>query len=96
MEEECQYLTSTSSTRSGTLDHCLRKHLLQLCEYLYKPADVGLKVTIRMPPLVQEVSEDLSEPPTPLPPVVKINKIESSVSPKEKDGNEFYTTIELQ
>lgn len=32
------------------LDHCIRKYLLQLCEYMYKPVESALKVTIRMPP----------------------------------------------
>ncbi|KAF7727505.1 hypothetical protein EC973_007483 [Apophysomyces ossiformis] len=43
----------------STLDHCIRKYLLQFCEYMYKPIDVGLKVTIRVPSLpTPEVVEE--------------------------------------
>lgn len=43
-----------SSENLSILDHCIRKYILQLCEYLYKPIDSGLKVTIRMPPTSEQ------------------------------------------
>ncbi|KAI9479594.1 hypothetical protein BDB00DRAFT_173553 [Zychaea mexicana] len=63
-----------NSTESASLDHSVRKSLLQFCEYMYKPVDVGIKVTIRMPSLVQDIAEDVSEPAMPSPPVLKISK----------------------
>ncbi|KAI8141998.1 hypothetical protein BJV82DRAFT_616718 [Fennellomyces sp. T-0311] len=72
-----------NSAENSTLDHSIRKSLLQFCEYMYKPADVGIKVTIRMPSLVQDIPEDLSEPPTPSPPVLKLNKPKQVTHPKK-------------
>lgn len=40
-----------NSSENTKLDHCIRKYLLQFCEYMFKPIDVGLKVTIRVPTL---------------------------------------------
>lgn len=56
-----------NSAENAKLDHCIRKYLLQFCEYMFKPIDVGLKVTIRVPTLPPQnmMNEDTSEPPTP-------------------------------
>lgn len=78
-----------STDENAMLDHSVRKHLLQFCEYMYKPADVGIKVTIRMPSLVQDIPEELSEPPTPSPPIskpTKIHKPKTPTTPKEKES----------
>ncbi|KAI8096760.1 uncharacterized protein BX664DRAFT_65711 [Halteromyces radiatus] len=64
-----------NSPENITIDHSIRKYLLQFCEYMYKPIDVGLKVTIRVPALQpQDVSEDISEPATPTQPILRISK----------------------
>ncbi|KAI9278501.1 hypothetical protein BDA99DRAFT_8605 [Phascolomyces articulosus] len=73
-----------NSNESASLDHSVRKSLLQFCEYMYKPIDVGIKVTIRMPSLVQDIPEDISEPPTPAPPILKISKTSSKQDKHEK------------
>ena len=67
-----------SSKESASLDHSVRKSLLQFCEYMYKPVDVGIKVTIRMPSLVQDIPDE--EPSTPSPPILKITKSLSTAS----------------
>ncbi|KAG1474498.1 hypothetical protein G6F56_000326 [Rhizopus delemar] len=55
-----------NSAENAKLDHCIRKYILQFCEYVFKPIDVGLKVTIRVPTLQpQDISDDISEPSTP-------------------------------
>lgn len=41
----------SSSSENAKIDHCIRKYLLQFSEYVFKPIDVGLKVTIRVPTL---------------------------------------------
>lgn len=43
-------MPKSSAETLPLLDHCIRKYLLQLCEYMYKPVESALKVTIRMPP----------------------------------------------
>ncbi|KAG2226887.1 hypothetical protein INT45_010166, partial [Circinella minor] len=67
-----------NSKESASLDHSIRKSLLQFCEYMYKPVDVGIKVTIRMPSLVQDMPDE--EPSTPSPPILKITKSLSTAS----------------
>ncbi|KAI9315007.1 hypothetical protein BX666DRAFT_1965766 [Dichotomocladium elegans] len=47
-------LTSTENLQS--LDHCIRKYLLQLCEYVYKPVESALKVTIKVPPTTTTIT----------------------------------------
>ncbi|CAO3616923.1 unnamed protein product [Cunninghamella echinulata] len=70
-----------------TIDHSIRKYLLQFCEYVYKPIDVGLKVTIRVPALqVQDIPEDISEPATPVQPVIRFSK--PKLPSKEKKDTE--------
>ncbi|KAI9279295.1 hypothetical protein BY458DRAFT_502620 [Sporodiniella umbellata] len=52
-----------NSTKKGKIDHCVHKCLLQFCEFVYKPADMGLKVTIRVPPTpIDRNQEDTPEP----------------------------------
>ncbi|KAM3578379.1 hypothetical protein VKS41_009125 [Umbelopsis sp. WA50703] len=47
-----KYLWNTLNNNAAVrLDHRVLKYILQFCEYAYKPVDVGLKVTIRMPSL---------------------------------------------
>lgn len=54
--------------------------MLQFCEYVFKPIDVGLKVIIRVPTMQpQDMSEDTSEPSTPThqqhqPPIIRFSK----------------------
>ena len=69
------------------MDHCIRKYLLQFCEYMFKPLDVGLKVTIRVPTLppppppsstVEEVIEPVTTPTSA--PIIRLNK------PKHRPG----------
>ncbi|KAK4514480.1 erg10, acetyl-CoA C-acetyltransferase [Mucor velutinosus] len=70
-----------NSSENTKLDHCIRKYLLQFCEYMFKPIDVGLKVTIRVPtlPSTHDMGEDTSEPSTPTSnPVIRFSK------PKQK------------
>ncbi|KAI9251722.1 hypothetical protein BY458DRAFT_444054 [Sporodiniella umbellata] len=56
-----------NSTENAKLDHSIRKYILQFCEYVFKPIDVGLKVTIRVPTIQShDVSDDMSEPSTPI------------------------------
>ncbi|KAI8388692.1 Bromodomain-containing protein [Radiomyces spectabilis] len=72
-----------NSPESSHLDHCTRKYLLQFCEYMYKPIDVGLKVTIRVPSLqTTDSPDDISEPQTPTPPIIRLHK-PKTVSRKE-------------
>lgn len=52
-----------SSENLSMLDHCTRKYILQLCEYLYKPIDSGLKVTIRMPTAAEQPIAAVEETP---------------------------------
>ncbi|ORX42682.1 hypothetical protein DM01DRAFT_1350220 [Hesseltinella vesiculosa] len=67
-----------------TVDHSVRKYLLQFCEYMFKPIDAGLKVTIRVPTVPHDIAEDVSEPPSPaFQPVIRIGKPKL---PKEKKG----------
>lgn len=79
-----------SSADIPPLDHCVRKHLLQLCEYLFKPIDVGLKVTIRMPTSIPDTAEDLSQPPTPV--LRDANPMESAAQ-KDSDGKLIYICL---
>lgn len=79
---------STPSTRP--LPHCVRKHLLQLCEYLFQPIDAGLKVTIRMPPSIPEIAEDLSQPSTPVLPYV------APMSPTLRNANQGAVTSPVE
>ncbi|KAI8335708.1 hypothetical protein BC941DRAFT_62295 [Chlamydoabsidia padenii] len=73
-----------NSRENVTIDHSIRKYLLQFCEYMYKPIDVGLKVTIRVPALQpQEASEDISEPATPTQPILRINKPKQPIKDKK-------------
>ncbi|CAO3608282.1 unnamed protein product [Cunninghamella blakesleeana] len=70
-----------------TIDHSIRKYLLQFCEYVYKPIDVGLKVTIRVPALqIHDTPEDISEPVTPVQPIIRFSK--PKLPSKEKKDTE--------
>ncbi|KAI9256062.1 hypothetical protein EDC94DRAFT_636102 [Helicostylum pulchrum] len=67
------------------LDHCIRKYLLQFCEYTFKPIDIGLKVTIRVPtvPISSTNDESSSEPTTPTSsPIIRLNKPKQRVEEK--------------
>lgn len=50
-ERELNLNFISSSSENAKIDHCIRKYLLQFSEYVFKPIDVGLKVTIRVPTL---------------------------------------------
>ncbi|KAI8335273.1 hypothetical protein EDC96DRAFT_469660 [Choanephora cucurbitarum] len=73
-----------NSSENAKLDHCIRKYLLQFCEYMFKPIDVGLKVTIRVPtlPSAQESKESVSEPSTPT--TIRLNKPKQKSEDKQK------------
>lgn len=60
------YLWDTLNNKAATrLDHRVLKYLLQFCEYAYKPVDVGLKVTIRVPTLPPvHTTEDAENTPS--------------------------------
>ncbi|KAI9312583.1 hypothetical protein BX666DRAFT_1984486 [Dichotomocladium elegans] len=75
-----------NSSENSSLDHTVRKNLLQFCEYLYKPADVGIRVKIRMLPAIQDNSEDVSEPLTLSPPSAKGAKQKPTTIHKEKES----------
>lgn len=60
------YLWNALNNKAATrLDHRVLKYILQFCEYAYKPVDVGLKVTIRVPTLpAASFSEEPEGTPT--------------------------------
>ncbi|KAI8088239.1 hypothetical protein BDF21DRAFT_378346 [Thamnidium elegans] len=82
------------------LDHCIRKYLLQFCEYTFKPIDIGLKVTIRVPtvPTSSTNDESSSEPTTPTSsPIIRLNKPKHRVeekSSKHKKSNSLSVKTE--
>ncbi|KAI8070359.1 hypothetical protein BC940DRAFT_13700 [Gongronella butleri] len=64
-----------NSPENITIDHSIRKYLLQFCEFMFKPIDIGLKVTIRVPAITHDPTEDMSEPPSPVSqPVIRLSK----------------------
>ncbi|KAG1173845.1 hypothetical protein G6F70_005514 [Rhizopus microsporus] len=77
-----------NSSENAKIDHCIRKYLLQFSEYVFKPIDVGLKVTIRVPTLQpQDMGEDTSEPSTPTqqqPPIIRFSKPKPRTDEKSK------------
>ncbi|KAF1796919.1 hypothetical protein FB192DRAFT_1291393, partial [Mucor lusitanicus] len=82
-----------NSSENTKLDHCIRKYLLQFCEYMFKPIDVGLKVTIRVPtlPPTHDMGEDTSEPSTPTSnPVIRFSKPKQK--PEEKSSKSHKKT----
>ncbi|EPB84066.1 hypothetical protein HMPREF1544_09197 [Mucor circinelloides 1006PhL] len=83
-----------NSSENTKLDHCIRKYLLQFCEYMFKPIDVGLKVTIRVPtlPPTHDIGEDTSEPSTPTSnnPVIRFSKPKQK--PEEKSSKSHKKT----
>ncbi|ORZ15810.1 hypothetical protein BCR42DRAFT_415941 [Absidia repens] len=87
-----------NSPENITIDHSIRKYLLQFCEYMYKPIDVGLKVTIRVPALQpQETPEDISEPPTPIQPILRISKPKQpSKEKKDLEGKSVKPTSSIR
>ncbi|KAH8552281.1 hypothetical protein BGW37DRAFT_304462 [Umbelopsis sp. PMI_123] len=60
------YLWETLNNKAATrLDHRVLKYILQFCEYAYKPVDVGLKVTIRVPSLpASQAAEETENTPS--------------------------------
>ncbi|KAI9488830.1 hypothetical protein BDB00DRAFT_25073 [Zychaea mexicana] len=81
----------TSAENLSELDHCTRKYLLQLCEYMYKPIDSGLKVTIRMPPtqiqeeILEEPEESPAEKPAEKPPTLLLISVPKPPPPPPEE-----------
>ncbi|RCI03150.1 hypothetical protein CU098_000195, partial [Rhizopus stolonifer] len=82
-----------NSAENAKLDHCIRKYLLQLCEYMFKPIDVGLKVTIRVPtlPSTQETKEESSTPTT-----IRLNKPKPKAEEKPRKSHKKTNSVQIK
>ncbi|KAI8636070.1 hypothetical protein BD408DRAFT_377484 [Parasitella parasitica] len=90
-----------NSSENTKLDHCIRKYLLQFCEYMFKPIDVGLKVTIRVPtlPPIHDMEEDTSEPSTPTSsstPIIRLNKPKPKAEDKPVKTHKKANSIQIK
>lgn len=83
-EEYITHRTLSSDEDLPRLDHCVRKYLLQICEYIFKPLETGVKVTIRMPPA--------QKPNEPAPALLKLTIPKDKEKEKDKETQPSTTT----